>query len=528
MKKFLLVAVVFLLTAFFTAQAADPDSNLVVNGGFADGLKDWQTTGDVRLETNSPLAGKVSVIIGPGTGSLTQRVETDSGNPFTVSATLRAQRTNGWVFALRFLDQEGREIMKVDSIADIKVRGGNPQKIEHYLQPHPLTKWVEISISKDSSEGSVLVDQVGLDMPDENAAGLKPACDLDQAIQPFWLGNRVYNEAVLMVSPDGKAATGRLMFQPTRILSVKDYGWASNYVEGRDYTVDGRTLVCTAASRIPQVREQDLSKGEFKWNVVGGQQVMVTYEHGDTWNHPQPAYVGGGLPGTMKKLETQAPLTVVAYGDSITHGYGESRLSHIRPFLPPWPELFVHRLKMIYQDQHIQFYNSSQSGATSQWGKDYAERMVSSLHPDLVLIAFGQNDFWNVPADSFADNVADIMQTVRNKNPNAEFLLVSTLRFDPAYTTNSEYWNRVGEYARKLKAMTGPGVQFVDMTAISEWVYAAKKPKDCMNDPLHPNDYFARWYAQSLVAALDRASGRAPEPRKPIRWFPGKLVPTPQ
>ena len=57
--------------------------------------------------------------------------------------------------------------------------------------------------------------------------------------------------------------------------------------------------------------------------------------------------------------------------------------------------------------------------------------------------------------------------------------------------------------------MSGPGVQFVDMTAISEAVYAAKKPKDCLNDPLHPNDFLARWYAQSLVAALDPDSGRA-------------------
>jgi hypothetical protein len=24
-----------------------------------------------------------------------------------------------------------------------------------------------------------------------------------------------------------------------------------------------------------------------------------------------------------------------------------------------------------------------------------------------------------------------------------------------------------------------------------------------LNDPLHPNDFLARWYAQSLVAALD-------------------------
>lgn len=530
MNKILLVAVVFRLALSGTALVAGQGSNLVINGGFEDGLKGWQTTGDVHLETNSPLDGKISAVIGPGAGSLLQRIETGSGNPFTVSATVQSQRTNGWVFALHFLDKDGREVMKVDSLNDLERDKKDSRKFDHYLQPHPLTKWVEIVVSKDSSAGSVFVDQVGLDRPDENAADLKPTCDLNQAMQPFWLGKKIYNEAVLMLSRNGRPATGQLMFHPSRIISVQDYGLVTNYTAGMDYKVDGRTLICGASSRLPQVREEDLLKGEFKWNVVGGEQVMVTYEYDDLWNHPYPQFVGSRLPQTMNRLESHEPLTVVAYGDSITHGYGESRLSHIRPFLPPWPELFVHRLETIYQDTHIRFYNSSQSGATSQWGRDYAERMVTSLNPDLVLIAFGQNDFWSIPADSFAHNITSIIKTVRDKNPDAEFLLVSTLRFDPAYTTNALYWKRVGEYAAKLKALTGPGVQFVDMTASSEWVYAAKKPKDCLNDPLHPNDYFARWYAQSLVAALDPVSGQTPastrtlKPHRILR----NLVPTPQ
>ena len=496
MKKISIPVVSLLI--MLCASLVFGEDDKVVNGEFKDGLKGWETTGDVHLQTNDA-DDKVSAYIGPGAGSLVQRIETGGGNAFTLSALIHSQHTNGWVLTLHFLDKDGREIMKADTAADIKVKQG---KIDHYMQPHPLTKWVEVAISKDSSDGEVLVDQLGLDMPDESATDLAPGCNLDQVMRPFWLGAEIDNEAVLMLSQDGKPATGQLLFRPTRIISVRDYGLTTNYVEGKDYTVNGRMINCMTTSTMPQVRDKDLQTGEFKWNVVGGKQVMVTYEHNDTWKDPLPKYVGDGLPNTMKKLEAHEPLTVVAYGDSITHGYGESRLSHIRPFLPPWPELFVHRLGEIYHNKNFQFYNSSQSGATSQWGKDFAQRMVVSLHPDLVLIAFGQNDFWSISADAFATNITDIMHTVRRENPKAEFMLISTLRFDPAYTTNSAYWNAVGEYAEKLKAMTGPGVQFVDMTAISEWVYAAKKPKDCMNDPLHPNDYFARWYAQSVVAAL--------------------------
>jgi lysophospholipase L1-like esterase len=297
------------------------------------------------------------------------------------------------------------------------------------------------------------------------------------------------------------------MFHPTRIISVQDYGLVTNYQEAVDYKVQGRTLICAASSRMTQVRAEELPRDELQWNDISGKQVMVTYEHEDAWNHPPPQFVGDSLPHTLQKLKAHAPVKVVAYGDSITHGVGESRLSRVRPYLPPWPELFVHRLKTIYQDEKIELYNSAQSGADTRWGKKYAERMVSSLNPDLVIIAFGQNDFWNVSASRFAENISEILKTVRDRNPNAEFLLVSTLRFDPVYTSKAQYWDVVGDYAARLKTMVGPGVQFVDMTAISESVYADKKPKDCLNDPLHPNDYFARWYAQSLAAALDPASG---------------------
>jgi lysophospholipase L1-like esterase len=490
----------------FVASGFSQAGQFVTNGGFENGFKAWQTAGDFHLETNSPLDGKASAIIGPGAGSLTQRIETGSGNDLTVSAIIQSQRTNGWIFAVRFLDAEGREVMSVDSVTDLERDKKDLRQFSHYMKAHPLTKWIEIKVSKDSSKGSVLVDKVALEMTDENAASLQATCDLDQAMEPFWLSKKVYNEAVLMLSKDGEPATGQLMFHPSRIISVQDYGLVTNYDEGVDYKINGQTLVCSASSRMTQVRDENLPKGELKWNSIGGKQVMVTYEHEDTWSHPHPVFIGDGLPNTIRKLQGRHSLKVVAYGDSITHGVGESRLSHVRPFMPPWPELFVHRLKSIYHDEQIQFYNSAQSGADSNWGKKYARRMVSSLNPDLVIIAFGQNDFWGVSASSFANNIADILRTVRNQNPDVEFLLVSTMRFDPAYTSKAQYWDVVGEYATKLKGMAGPGVQFVDMTAITEWLYAAKKPKDFLNDPLHPNDYLARWYAQSLAAALDPAS----------------------
>src|SRR3974377_327070 len=132
--------------------------------------------------------------------------------------------------------------------------------------------------------------------------------------------------------------------------------------------------------------------------------------------------------------------------------------------------------------------------------------MGGALGPDVVLISFGQNDFWSVSPEVFAGNIRSIIQTVRSQNPKAEFLLVSTMRFDPSYPYDKNYWDTVSQYDSQLRALTVSGVQLVDMTAISGAVFAAKAPKDCLNDPLHPNDYLSRWYAQSLAAALATAS----------------------
>jgi hypothetical protein len=38
------------------------------------------------------------------------------------------------------------------------------------------------------------------------------------------------------------------------------------------------------------------------------------------------------------------------------------------------------------------------------------------------------------------------------------------------------------------------------MTSTSGFIYARKKAKDCISNPLHPNDYMARWYAQAMAA----------------------------
>jgi lysophospholipase L1-like esterase len=497
----LLLLLGVLLSVPRPAQADDTPSRISANPTFAEGTSGWRISGDVHLSTSAADPSKHAIVLGPGGGSIMQRIPANADNHMRVAASFTAPPTGLVTLSVRCLDQDGRTLMTLRSPEDIP-SGKAPHSLEDYFRPHPLTRSVELVISKGATTAIVTVNRAELDTYHDNDPALKSTQNISDLMQPFWQGSLVSGEAVLLTSHSGEPATGTLMFQPDRIVSVISYDGGVRFQEGADFTVEGRTLIATPHSPISQVHDAQLLHGELAWNKIGGKQVLVTYEHNDAWTGPVQPYIGDELPNTLGILRARRPLRIVAYGDSITFGTGSSHMQKIRPYQPAWVDLFAEQLRSSWHDPDIMLLNASQSGADSNWAKDMAERMVGTLHPDLVIVAFGQNDFWRLSADAFAANLSAVIQTVTQNNPQAEFLLVSTMRFDPAYSSDRTYWDRVTQYEARLRAMTGKGVQFVDMTAISGAVFAAKAPRDCLNDPLHPNDYLSRWYAQSLLAAL--------------------------
>ena len=481
------------------AFATDDSVRISTNSDFADGLNGWQATGAVRI-AKSLRSTHAVVTIGPGAGAIAQRIQTGAANHLMVSVIVHAEPPAIAVLKVRCLDQDGRELMRLESPGDIKP-GKDPDSLSDYFRPHPLTMGIEISVSSSQSQGSVTIEHLELDTYKDDDPTLRSTEDPGELLVPFWQGNRVFREAVLLTSTGQQPATGTLMFRPARILSVTSYDGAIQYQQGADYTVTGRTIAA-AGSRISRVRDQDLLHADLAWNVIGGKQVLVTYEHDDAWTGPVQHSVIDALPNTLAKLRGRQPLRIVAYGDSITYGLGSSHMQKLAPYQSPWIDLFTNGLKKTWQDPGVVLFNASQSGGDSDWARQMAGRMVATLNPDLAIVAFGQNDFWSHSAAAFSENIAAVLSTVRATNPNAEFLLVSATRFDPAYSVNPTYWDLVTQFDDALRAMTGRGVQLVDMTDISGAVFAAKEPRDCLNDPLHPNDYLSRWFAQSMLAAL--------------------------
>jgi GDSL-like Lipase/Acylhydrolase family len=253
--------------------------------------------------------------------------------------------------------------------------------------------------------------------------------------------------------------------------------------------------------------DSSFDKKDLAWFDLQSQWVVVSYVHSDRWRGPVPVYSGERLTRVMGRLHAGGRVTIVAYGMSITRGMDVSGYDGVAPYMPTYAALFVEGLRARYPRADIRLYNAGLPGSTVAWGAQYAENYVPPLHPDLVLLDFGMNDFWRMPPAEFGDSVKTILRKVRGSVPAVEFILVSNMKFDPAYVSDSDsnkrfYVGNIVGYHSMLASLEGPGIAGLDMTDISDVLYREKKAKDCIVNPLHPNDYMARWYAQGLVAMV--------------------------
>lgn len=474
-----------------------------MNADFEKGLEGWQTRGQVSIETAKPLAGKSSLRLGPGDASVQQRYDVPGLRILFAGVWLKGVEGKASLH-VRCYDRRKKLVQDLRADADPKQAASEKGAYASlYFKTQAFTSYVVVSLEK-SGPGSFLAD--GLDWKDDDRDRVQhaPQVDLDAYMTPFWSTKRVLDETLLFFSEKGGPAAGKLLFQPTRIETVRDPISGKEYREGRDFRVEGKSLIALDGSSIPTMKDEAIPKGAYPWFDFTPLHLRVTYTHDDAWTGPVPAYQGDRLPKTMAKLQAKKPLTIVAYGDSITLGINVSGFRNVPPYMPPWADLFADRLGKHFGDPKVKLYNTGLGGMLASWAKENARDVVASLNPDLVLIGFGMNDFWSVEPEEFRKEIEATMAAIRAKRPNVEFVLIASMKFDPAYTEEAVYVNHLSDYAKELAKLAGPGVALFDMTTLSDALYRAKGAKNLGADPMHPDDFLARWYAQGLFALFDK------------------------
>jgi hypothetical protein len=95
---------------------------------------------------------------------------------------------------------------------------------------------------------------------------------------------------------------------------------------------------------------------------------------------------------------------------------------------------------------------------------------------------------------------ASTMKTVLAKNPNCEFILVSSISANPVVIGFAGIQN---QYPSVLKELEKPGVAFADANKAQNIILNKKGflsiGANCVN---HPNDFIYRLYAQMILSLL--------------------------
>jgi lysophospholipase L1-like esterase len=362
--------------------------------------------------------------------------------------------------------------------------------------------------------------------------GREPAFRLDPwaMLKPPWAGKTVRGERVVFVKDKNGPPAATLMFAPTGKLHITALDRVTVFSEGKDYTVDRdkRRVTLTEKSRIPCFTRDELyppapTPGKRYWgqyNCLGtyrygdrkllfgyelftARQCAATYERAGQWTDYTPQFAGQALARTMAKLQAGKPLRLTALGDSITVGGDASRFMNRPPMQPKYPDLVAAALRKTYGSK-IAYTNISRGGAPAGWGVGQVAKVLKS-DPDLVIVTFGMNDFHGRGATTYKKNIAAIIDGVRAKKPDAEFILVSSMWHIPQ--TRRPIINFL-RFQRALKSLRGPGVALADVTELYDAMLTRKRWHDLGSMVNHPNDFGHRLYAQTILGLLIEDFGK--------------------
>ncbi len=483
-------------------------SGAQTNPGFEEGLSGWEPAGQtesVKIVTDSIYQGNASVRLGNENAEVIQRISLPPLCLFYYDSHIKSSdnNTTGYSF-VRFYDKNNHLIIEYKNKP---VSSLTYQSSSYYTETPALTKYATIGVKKTGGSGFIYADDFTIKTrfgEPENKP--EATVNLDQYMRPFWKADTIYNETILLYSDNGQPAKGRLLFQPDKILSVKSFDLKTTFTEGKDYNLTGNVFTRVNNSGIPYRADTSFSHKDLAWFNIQSQWIVVTYIHHDKWAGITPEYAGNDMPNTLTKLKSKKPLTIVAYGMSITRGMNVSGYDNKPPYMPSYVDLFARALKLKYQDD-IKLYNAGLPGSKIDWGAEYTDEYVNALKPDLVIVDFGMNDFSGFNPDQFKQYTQTIIKKLKAANANVEIMLLSNMKFDPEYLSMNNpkrdfCLNNMIEYNKVLQSLQCKGIIDLDMTDISEMLFEKKKPKDCISNPLHPNDYMARWYAQGMAALL--------------------------
>ena len=358
----------------------------------------------------------------------------------------------------------------------------------------------------------------------------------DELLLPFWEGNRVAYESVMLV---GEGDNMPLIFKPDKIEGVFSMARDIRYEEGADYLVKDGKICPTENTRMPVTPPEEyyltaparyMEDGEEKELAIGvvnervrenfsvegeryftfsnkkyfyDRQVSVSYTHSDTWNGYIPECRAEIFAPFFEKAKAGKRPTIVWFGDSITTGCDASgeHTDALPPYQPSFPTLIREHIEENYG--RINYVNTAVGGKNTPWAQRELDERALKYKPDLLVLAFGMNDKGLNP-EEYGKIFHEMLCRAFESCPGVRVLLIGTMIPNPW----SNWHLNQPRHAEKLHSLAGEfgNVAVCDMTRLSQDIYkTGKRFRDInANNVNHPGDFLARVYAQAILRVIEK------------------------
>ena len=382
-----------------------------------------------------------------------------------------------------------------------------------------------------------LKDQLGLNIKDE---------DMIEAMQNIFGGTTSVKETVMFLD---KGDVKSLLYPIKSIVSVTSYDGKKVYEEGKDYVVEDGKLKITADSSIKVITSDkyynhagsiiQMNGKPMFWgeSQVKQWQVSVTYEHDAAWE----GYVQESqleiYQNFVKKLIAGEDVTVFFYGDSITWGACSTYAEGVQPkqgayamlFTEALADLFGYKVKYVNTGLQasmpchpvptaeygtgdrgtITYVNTAIGGWNSNDGvtnfDKFVKQQVEKHGCDLFVIGYGMND-GGFAATTTKTNIKKMIDGMYEIKPEVSVMIVSTMT--PHSGSNWDF-DAIKQQERQLESLAkqlrkdDKAVAVACVHSVSVAIQEHKTFNDYSGNNInHPNDWFYRVYAQTLLQTL--------------------------
>lgn len=135
-------------------------------------------------------------------------------------------------------------------------------------------------------------------------------------------------------------------------------------------------------------------------------------------------------------LKNDGPITIVAFGDSVTHGSLNGYISYETVY---W-NLLKQKINNVRDLIPVNIINAGIGGSTSTSSLDRMDKQVFGHNPDLVIVCFGLNDV-NNELDVFLSSLRTIFQKGIDNGVDMIYMTPNMLNTYVAEGTSEQYYD---------------------------------------------------------------------------------------